>query len=47
MEEAVYTATSHGNTAHVFPNKPAAPNYTGTTQVERDALKDTYGIALR
>jgi hypothetical protein len=46
MEEADYTAISHGNTAYVFPNKLVAPNYTGTTQVEREALKDTHGIDL-
>jgi hypothetical protein len=47
MEEAAYTSISHGNTAYVFPDKPEAPNYsTGKTQVERDALKDAYGIDL-
>jgi hypothetical protein len=46
MEEADYTAISHGNTAYAFPDKPEAPNYTGTTQVERDALKDAYRIDL-
>jgi hypothetical protein len=46
MEEAAYTAISHGNTAYVFPDRPEAPNYTGKTQVERDVLKDAYGIDL-
>jgi hypothetical protein len=46
MDDAAYTAISHGNVPYIFPALPDVPDYNGTTQVEREAMKDAYTVAM-